>query len=879
MTLLDDPAVATPVAARPAVRRRRVNRWRFAVRLARREVRRRPGRTVLVMLLVAVPVTAMTVGSVLFRTSVGRHELDFRRSHGQADLALGGIVPEWDTDGPVAGSVARQITDLRRQLPEGSRLVEFASGDMIPVAVAGGPAVPTRFSTAPLGDPITAGMYELTAGRLPVTPDELLLSPRVADLLGLAAGDTVTLEQPEGTFVVTGIGRSAAARSADIAVVPSYPTEGPVLSGWMTTVVLVELPEGGAAPSAVGASLLQRGVPASTFEASDRSPWDVAGYTDLDEASLQPVAWGWVAGVLALAVFGIVVTAAFATSARRQLVTIGQLSANGAEAAVIRRTLALQGAWSALAGSALGIGLGLAGVYAARGRVESMMDHAVPGYVVAAGDLVIVLITGVVAGTVAALLPARSASRVSTLAALAGRRPLRSVPRHLVPLGAVLFVAGTAVLAFAAWSGGSASGASGDLVAAVALAGGVAVLAGGCCVAPAVVGAFGPLSDRAGGALRLAGRSLARTRTRTAAMVAATTAVAAFVLGGAAVAGSVGGTDSLPYLPDDVVVVRDWSRGLPGVVPGEVGLDDARDLADAAVTVESWRTLRSAIIPGAEKDVVLDALVADPGVLDLGGLTAADRDRLERDGLLSVDPYSVVIDGVSAAPAAVAALLPDDLTVGAAEQPTASAYLSGLLVTPAAADRLGWSVVQTGWIGRAAAPFDQTDRDRLAAAALSVQARESVWGPVEPGNLVSVPQLDWGAPAAEEIRWLLPALLAGGFLLVLLVVTIGLALSAAESRDEHEVLLAIGASPRAIRRVASSKALLVAASGAVLAVPLGLVPVAAVVSATGDTVAVPWAAVGVVVLVIPGLVAALGWLASATAQRLRPGDRAAFSAD
>ena len=43
--------------------------FRFASRLARREVRRRPGRTLLVVLLIAVPVFGMTVGSVLVRTA------------------------------------------------------------------------------------------------------------------------------------------------------------------------------------------------------------------------------------------------------------------------------------------------------------------------------------------------------------------------------------------------------------------------------------------------------------------------------------------------------------------------------------------------------------------------------------------------------------------------------------------------------------------------------------------------------------------------------------------------------------------------------------------------------------------------------------------
>ena len=67
------------------------------------------------------------------------------------------------------------------------------------------------------------------------------------------------------------------------------------------------------------------------------------------------LAWGWVAGAIALAATGIIISAAFATSARRQLVTVGQLSANGAPERLVRRSLALQGGWTGLVGSVLGV--------------------------------------------------------------------------------------------------------------------------------------------------------------------------------------------------------------------------------------------------------------------------------------------------------------------------------------------------------------------------------------------------------------------------------------------------------------------------------------------------------------------------------------------
>ena len=65
--------------------------WRLAARLARRETRRRPGRTVLAGLLIAVPVMAMTIGSVLARTENNGWADQFARRYGSADIAVDGF--------------------------------------------------------------------------------------------------------------------------------------------------------------------------------------------------------------------------------------------------------------------------------------------------------------------------------------------------------------------------------------------------------------------------------------------------------------------------------------------------------------------------------------------------------------------------------------------------------------------------------------------------------------------------------------------------------------------------------------------------------------------------------------------------------------------
>jgi len=126
------------------------------------------------------------------------------------------------------------------------------------------------------------------------------------------------------------------------------------------------------------------------------------------------------------------------------------------------------------------------------------------------------------------------------------------------------------------------------------------------------------------------------------------------------------------------------------------------------------------------------------------------------------------------------------------------------------------------------------------------------------------------------------------------VVAIGLSLSAAESREERDVLVAVGARPSSMRRVAGAKAYLLVVAGAVLAVPTGFLPVALVIhtasrqeliNASGSTivttqpVVVPWMMIGLLVGAIPVIAGVLAWVGSAVAQRLRPTRMSTLAAD
>ena len=88
----------------------------------------------------------------------------------------------------------------------------------------------------------------------------------------------------------------------------------------------------------------------------------------------------------------------------------------------------------------------------------------------------------------------------------------------------------------------------------------------------------------------------------------------------------------------------------------------------------------------------------------------------------------------------------------------------------------------------------------------------------------------WDVPGIDSS--LVEALIAGGVLVVsLLIVAIGLSLMAAEGKEERDVLVSVGASPRTLASLAALRAWLLTTCAVLLALPVGLVPVTLVLNA------------------------------------------------
>jgi putative ABC transport system permease protein len=562
-----------------------------------------------------------------------------------------------------------------------------------------------------------------------------------------------------------------------------------------------------------------------------------------------------------LTVVGIVIAAAFAAGARRQLVMLGQLSASGAPGPVLRSTLVLQGTVTGLVGSVVGLGLAVVALAAGRTGLERMLGHRLGAYDIHPLEIGGAVLVGVVAATVAALVPAWNIIRIPTLTALAGRRPLPPVGHRVIVAGVLAVVAGVGLLGLAVL--GSATGEDTEIWALVAITGGVLELLGACAMAPAVVARLEPLAGRTRGTWRLAARSLARQRGRTGAVVSGVAAAAGLAVAATGlVAGAEAGRAVRPELSDRVVVASQIrfaeattnpKGGFEVSSPPDDAIQDelARVMPDArAVTVRTagtqadWPDLR---VPVLADEALLDALEIDDGV----------RRRLDEAGVVLLDDGHAQ-DRVTLPDGRVERLtsIVSDRTLG---------ETWGALVNPSQAAELGLDTPAAGLVYVADEPLTAAQADEIAfmrddwldaggdsASYLSLSVRWPESGPT---------------PVQVEL------ILAGiALLFAVLVVGASLALAAAESRDERDVLTVAGVAPGMLARAAGAKAWLLAGIGVAMAVPVGLLPVA-VFAAADDGAArfvVPWRAVGLLALALPAIVAAMALAASATAQRLRP---------
>ena len=237
-------------------------------------------------------------------------------------------------------------------------------------------------------------------------------------------------------------------------------------------------------------------------------------------------------------------------------------------------------------------------------------------------------------------------------------------------------------------------------------------------------------------------------------------------------------------------------------------------------------------------------VIADDATMDLYELRPGHRANLERTGALVLQwqgwwygPDRDGIEGrvetehggadvparVSRRPRPAVGAPGDDSTT-----PNADLAIGAdtVMMTAGAARAAGFDMVPAGGFLRSDAPLtgeqanalDQLLNETDAALGNTYRAMPL---PADTKASISYVYDDPGAGLPSRVQ----GIVVGGALgVTLLVVAIGLALAAAESRDERDVLIAVGARPRTMRSIAGVKAVVLTTTGVVLGVPAGLIP-------------------------------------------------------
>lgn len=856
--------------------------------MARRDLRRHKVRALLTCLLVALPMIGATVAALASYNSDYSRDVEATEQMQQADGVA--VVSSWsrldrrealwlntsDTGGPAQRRDASEV-ELAPMLPPGSSVTEVPLPREVDLPSGGSATV----SFADLEDPLFAGGPELVAGRAPSAPDEVAMPETAADELGLLADDgtpvddaVLRLSNGPALRVVGVVDRADGLYGPALLVAPLDSRLSP--SDTRRPRYLLELPD----LPRTELKQLQGSLAAAGVALSPRDyvlnprAWDRRLRDDVGESpDLEHLVVGALVMLVGMLEVVLLVGAAFAIAARRQVRDLGLLAANGGAGPDLRRVLLAQGLVLGAVSSVVGVALGVAVFLEGVPLWERLLGRTLYRTEIDLPTLVLVALLGIVTAVVAALLPAWSMSRLSPVAALSGRFPVKPGEAR-AHRGAFVTLAGGLLLVL---GGGWATarsfaprGQESPLPPFVAGLGLLLLVVGAIWATPYVV----RVVARAGDGLPLSGRyafrDAGRHRFRSAAAVMALTiTVAGAVLSGfafssVAAAQEAGGG----YQPPNSMVVYGVSEEQVEAavrtaedVYGPVEVVDTRPLrmpraeTRPGVRVNGDRSLRirgmwspvsvtdpaslTRLVTAADRDTAVAALADSRAVVLAGAGAPSGGDSLR----LRVDRRSAVAPTVDELP---------QVTVEPAFSADSGDLTGTVFVSPATAERLG-AVASSGrgfeqLLLLGGEPFTQEVQDRLAVYGLSGYSED-------PDRL-----------RVEQMQYL--GLVAAG-LLSALVVGIAVAMASAESRDDVATLAAVGAGPWRRRSLGAMHGLFLGIVGCVLGLAVGLPSGLAFTQVDGlPGVDVPWlSSLGTVASVLVlGLVA--GWVVTPSRLRL-----------
>ncbi|MER6585075.1 ABC transporter permease [Micromonospora chalcea] len=849
--------------------------WRTALRIARREARRSRRRTLLVLVMIALPVLGLSFAAVSYDMGDLTRAERIERQLGGADVALrwesltavrqdAWGESAWPVEGEWVGRTRPATAEeVRALLPDGSRVARTRWWMTFSTRI--GRHVESLDARAlDLTDPLTRPLARVLDGRPPVRPDEIAVSPAALRRLDTRIGNPVrTIDG--ATYRVVGVVEYPDNLREVITLAGVTPETAAGSDTW-----LVDLP--GPLDPGLADRLNAQGIQIVVRDPLPGREELTRGMRvpDADEAGVVGVVGG-----LGLLEVVLLVGPAFAVSVRRRRRDLALVAVAGGDASHLRRIVLADGVVLGAGGAALGLLLGIGAAFAGRPLVEQyLLGERLGAYRIFPTALVAIAATAVLAGVLAAMAPAWTAARQDVTTGLAGRRDGSRPRRRWLLIGVALTVAGTAIAAFAAGrtsqTGVLAGVALGEL--------------GLVFCTPTLVGVLG----RAGRLLpltpRLALRDASRNRSSAAPAISAVMA---------AVAGSVAlGV----YVASDETRSRElWQPGLP---PGNVllthsgeipaGPPSAEVVAARARTVLPDATVVSVATPGCAGDVrdkndcaayalvpperrcpytssdpVPDSARRDPRCVSpfqepvdvylpalvddgaaLAALTGAPADELAAarrtlaTGGVVVTDARRVVDGqvrvevnYNSGGPPTGRLLPAYALRGGLS-------VDRLVLSPAAADALGLSAVPLGYLlDTAGSPTDR-QMEMLTDELYDI-------GPMSAQVATADP------PSDQRPMLLLLAVASGVITLGAAAVATGLA--AAEGRRDLSTLAAVGADPRVRRLLSLCQAGVIAVLGSALGIVAGLGSAVVVLAALNQRYADSWPVQPPYPVTVPGV--------------------------
>lgn len=872
--------------------------WRVALRLARREARRRKAQTALMLVLICLPVLAVTAAAIVWRTqSVSSAEgVDRRMGSAEAlveasgnaridqalDFEKGGHGPADGSTTWVDPSEVDVPATVRTALGADRHLVRLIADAPVTFRTAGGRATATATATD-WSDPLTRGLVRPVRGQFPPGPGEVVISqaladrgPSLGDLLRFApANDAHGDDGPtDRTLRVVGIAESTAFEGQPLAFGAPDAFGTPAELG----VVGRYLVGGGPVTWSDQQALNRRGLLVLSRQMLTDPPAEASAHErqafpppPVDDAVVTVLAL-----VVAMVLLEVVLLAgpAFAVRAKAQAHTLALVAASGGSPRQARRTVLASGVVVGVAGSVLGVLLGIGAGAAAVPIAQHFENTRFGPFEVPWLLLVVIAGFGLLSAVLAAAVPAISASRQDVVQVLAGRRGEGRPSLQTPLLGAVLLAVGI---------GSAAIGTRPDglVPALVALSVVVSVL-GMIMFVPVAVALVARAAARLPLALRFAARDAARHRTRTVPAVAAVAATVAGVVALGIAVGSQEQANEAEYSP------------MLGIGQASIGLPDGAGRREVAVVEETVRariagadlvTIANVVGPGesgaADLSFSLDGLdVSGASLSSVGnGLLAArttpaqldvtSADRARADAVLRAGGVVLVRGGNSRGPAP--APEGDRVTV------TGSVYVESSdgegqerRLRPQAFVTTSVTLDQSWPTATAIFSPQAIEALGLRSAPVGVVVTSHVSPAAEQGLSESLTALDGqpylyverGYQPDEAVRILQFVLAILGAVLMLGGTLTATFLALSDARPDLATLAAVGARPRVRRAVASSYALVVGGVGALLGALVGFVPGIAIsrpLTRTGETGAtalvIPWPLIGIVVVGLPLLTA------------------------